>query len=156
MKYVKHALSPSPQKKDVKPKTYLNPSPSEIWILVPSFFQERTGWPSLFGKVQTLVPATLTAVTGCCVGSQSRFMDIKDRACLYGTSQHWRPTMEHYWNKQVIIWTVILRDKIDATGKVTGLTTHLHICNQKFPRNAHSVHSVLISASGIATRQISN
>jgi hypothetical protein len=64
--------------------------------------------------------------------------------------------MEHYWNYEVIIWTVILSEKIEATGKVAGVTTHLHAFSQNFPRNVYSVHSVSISASGIATRQISN
>jgi len=45
--------------------------------------------------------------------------------------------------------------KLNVTGKVTGVTTRLHVRNQKFPPNVQSVHSVLISASGIATRQIS-
>jgi len=38
---------------------------------------------------------------------------------------------------------------------MTGVATRLQLRNQKFPPNVYSVHSVLISASGIATRQIS-
>ena len=37
-------------------------------------------------------------------------MDIKDTS-LYDTSQMWRPAVEHYWNKEIIIWTVMLLDK---------------------------------------------
>jgi hypothetical protein len=45
--------------------------------------------------------------------------------------------------------------KLNITGKVSGVTTRLHARNQKFPHNVYSVYSVLISASGIAARQIS-
>jgi hypothetical protein len=83
-------------------------------------------------------------------------MDIKDIACLYGTTQPWRPTVKHYWNTEVITGTVIStrQGKLDATGKVARVTSCLLVSNQKFPRNVYSVHSVSISASGIATRQI--
>jgi hypothetical protein len=38
-------------------------------------------------------------------------MDIKDITSLYGASKTWPPTVEHYWDKEVIIWRVILRGK---------------------------------------------